>query len=292
VVAAGKSSEYDFVFDAQAGSMTSNTVTVPVPGFAAHWQMGSRPASELVAARAGAAAALPQRTVPDLCEMLIVGNATGLTFDRSDFHVPIARIAEVPTLFATRAEGGLLSGDRRLDVFNCLRAPDEISFAGGVFVIVRCEDAATWALLREKGHILARNGATAMLWLPRHLLGLEAATSVLEAAILGRSSGSDEPKPNLDLAARAEADIPAGTLLAASGHHHSIKDVSGVLVAAGPLGPGRPIPYYLAANRRLLRGVAKGAVIQCADVELDEGSALLALRRQQDAAFFGEGRAA
>ncbi len=286
IVAAGKSSEYDFVFDAVSETITSNTVTVPVSGFAAHWTLGQRAVAELVETRARLAAALPQRTVPDLCEMLVVANATGLTFDRADFHVPLARITEVPTMFATRADGGLLSGDRRLDVFNCLRAPDEISFAGGIFVIVRCEHAETWAMLREKGHILARNGATAMLWLPRHLLGLEAATSVLEAAVLGRSSGSDDPRPNLDLAARAEADIPAGTLLTAAGHHHSIKDVSGVLVSGAALGPGVPVPYYLAANRRLVRPVAKGATILCADVELDETSALLGLRRQQDALFF------
>ena len=286
IVAAGKSSEYDFVFDASSQTMTSNTVRVSAPGFSAHWAIGSRAVEEVVGARAHLAAGLQQRTVPDLCEMLIVGNATGLTFDRADFHAPIARIAEVPTIFTTQAEGGLLAGGRRLDVFNCLRTADEISFAGGVFVIVRCEDKATWAMLQEKGHILGRNGTTAMLWLPRHLLGLEAATSVLEAAVLGRSSGSDDPRPHLDLAARADADIPAGTILTASGHHHSIDKVSGVLVPGAALGPGVPIPFYLAANRRLLRPVAKGATILCGDVELDETSVLLDLRRQQDAAFF------
>lgn len=287
IVAAGKSSEYDFVFDAAAGTITANAVTAPVPGFAAQWTMGSRPVREVVEARARLAAALQQRTVPDLCEMLIVGNATGLGFDRADFHCPLARIAEVPTVYATLAEGGLLSGDRRLDVFNCLRTPDEVSFAGGVFVIVRCEDKATWAMLAEKGHILSRTGATAMLWLPRHLLGLEAATSVLEAAVLGRSSGADEPRPHLDLAARADADIPAGTLLTASGHHHSIADVSGLLVPGAALAPSAPVPFYLAANRPLVRSVAKGATILCADVDLDGPSELLALRRQQDTAFFG-----
>jgi predicted homoserine dehydrogenase-like protein len=218
--------------------------------------------------------------------MLVVGNATKLGFDRPDFHVPIARITEVPTIFAPVSDGGLMGGDRRLDVFNCLRTPDEISFAGGVFLVVRCEDKATWAMLEEKGHILGRTGATAMLWLPRHLLGLEAATSVLEAAMLGRSSGSDEPWPHLDLAARADADIPAGTVLTASGHHHSIANVSGVLVPGAALAPAAPVPYYLAANRRLLRPVAKGATILCGDVELQETSVLLALRRQQDAALF------
>lgn len=286
IVAAGKSSEYDFVFDAASGTMCANNVTVPVPGFAAHWAMGERAVADVVAARAHLAAALPQRTVPDLCEMLVVANSTGLTFDRADFHVPLARIGEVPTIFATKPEGGLLAGDRRLDVFNCLRAPDEVSFAGGIFVIVRCEHAETWAMLREKGHVLARNGAAAMLWLPRHLLGLEAATSVLEAALLGRSSGGEDPQPHLDLAARADADIPAGTVLTAAGHHHSIEDVSGLLVAGSALGPSAPIPYYLAANRRLARPVAKGATILCSDVELDEASELLGLRRRQDAEFF------
>lgn len=287
IVAAGKSSEYDFVFDTAAETITANAVTASTPGFAAHWAMGTRGPREVIAARARLAAALQQRTVPDLCEMLIVANSTGLGFDRADFHAPLARITEVPTIFATEAEGGLLAGDRRLDVFNCLRAPDEVSFAGGVFVVVRCEDKATWAMLQEKGHILARNGATAMLWLPRHLLGLEAATSVLEAAVLGRSSGADEPRPHLDLAARADADIPAGTVLTASGHHHSIANVSGLLVPGAALGPTAPVPFYLAANRRLVRPVAKGATVLCADVDLDSSSVLLDLRRQQDAAFFG-----
>jgi predicted homoserine dehydrogenase-like protein len=286
IVAAGKSSEYDFVFDATSQTITSNNAAAPVSGFAAHWEMGDRAVDEVLAARARLAAALPQRTVPDLCEMLIVANSTGLTFDRADFHAPLARIAEVPTIFATRAEGGILAGDRRIDVFNCLRGPGEISFAGGVFLIVRCEHEATWAMLREKGHIHARSGATAMLWLPRHLLGLEAATSVLEAAVLGRSSGGDDPRPHLDLAARADADIPAGTRLAAVGHHHSIADVSGVLVPGAALRENAPIPYYLAADRRLQRPVARGALITCGDVELDEASELLALRRRQDAVFF------
>jgi predicted homoserine dehydrogenase-like protein len=289
IVAAGKSSEYDFVFDASTGTTTSNNVTVPTRDFATHWTMGSRPVDEIVAARSREASALQQRTVPDLCEMLIVGNATGLTFDRADFHAPLARIAEVPTMFATKANGGLLSGERRLDVFNCLRTPDEISFAGGVFVIVTCDDETTWRMLEEKGHVLSRTGATAMLWLPRHLLGLEAATSVLEAAVLGRSSGADEPQPHLDLCGRADADISAGTVLTASGHHHSIENVSGILAPGAALSDGTPIPYYLMANRRLVRPIQRGGTILCGDVELDETSVMLALRREQDAAFFGTG---
>jgi predicted homoserine dehydrogenase-like protein len=286
IIVAGKSSEYDFVFDRSTEKMSSNGVDIAVPGFEKVWDMAGRPVADILQARSELAAALPQRTVPDLCEMLVVGNSTGFDFDRPDFHVPMARTAEVPTVYSTNGEGGILQGNRRLDVFNCLRAPDEISFAGGVFVVVRCDDAVSWSLLAEKGHVLSRTGATAMLWLPRHLLGLEAATSVLEAAVLGRSSGGQDPSPRLDLCARAEADIPAGTVLTASGHHHEIENLSGILQAGRPLGQGAPIPYYLAANRRLARQVNKGDIILFGDVELDHSSALLGLRQAQDAAFF------
>ena len=285
IVAAGKSSEYDFIFDEAAGSLTSNGTSSPAD-LAGCWSLEERPAGEVVAERARLCAALSQRTVPDLCELLIAANATGLAPDRPDLHAPIARIDEVPTLFSTAEQGGLLSGDRRIDVFNCLRRPDEISFAGGVFVVVRCEDAAAWEILRQKGHVLHRDGATAMLYLPRHVLGLEAATSILAAGIHGVSTGAEEPRPHFDLAARAEADLAAGTLLTASGHHHSIENVSGYAVPGARLGPGLPVPFYLAANRPLVRPVAKGELIRCDDVEIEPGSALMQLRRRQDDIFF------
>ena len=49
--------------------------------------------------RAKAIAALPQRTVPDFCEMALVANATGLMPDRPDFHAPLTRAVELPWRF-------------------------------------------------------------------------------------------------------------------------------------------------------------------------------------------------
>lgn len=287
IVAAGKSSEYDFVFDPATGTLSSNGRAIAAPAMADWLALGERPVAEAVAARAAIASSLPQRAVPDLCELLVVGNATGFVPDRPDLHAPIARITEVPTLLAGAAEGGLLAGTGRLDVFHCLRLPGEPSFAGGVFVIVRCTDRESWDMLAEKGHVVSRSGATAMLYLPRHLLGLEAATSILEAALLGASSGGLEPRPHLDLVARATQDLPAGGVLAMGGHHHTIEGTVGELVPAAPLEPEAPAPFYLAANRRLVRPVAQGALIVMADLDLTPDSELLALRRSQDAAFFG-----
>lgn len=281
VVAAGKSSEYDFVFDPRTGSITSNGVTVPAPGFGDWIEIGNLDPETVVAARAQLAH-LPQRAVPDLCEMVVVANAVGMAPDRPDFHAPIARIKEVADLMALQANDGLLQGNGQLDIFNCLRLPEEPSFAGGVFVTVACDDEETWHMLREKGHIVARNGRTAMIGLPRHMLGLEAATSVFEAALLNVSSGARNPRPVVDLVAHADRDLAAGSVLVAEGHHHTISGVSGRLVEADVLREDAPIPYYLLSGCRLKRDVSAGRVILCGDVHLNEGSHLYRLRTEQD----------
>jgi predicted homoserine dehydrogenase-like protein len=292
IIAAGKSSEYDFVYDTKNGRMDSNGQNYSVPAFAAHWDAGQRPLADVVAARSQACAAMPQRAVPDLCEMQVVANSTGLLPDVPRMHVPIARINEVASLFGLQREGGLLARGGSLDVFNCLRRADEASFAGGVFVVVRCEDAETWGLLEGKGHLLSRDNNRAMLYLPRHLLGLEAATSVLDAVLHGRSSGAQEPKPLLDLVARATRTLEAGTSLEVVGHHHTIAGTSAELLPGAPLANGTPLPYYLAGNRRLLRPVREGELVCLEHVEIDPASELLALRRGQDAAFFPAARPA
>lgn len=287
IVAAGKSSEYDFIYDAKAGTLTSNGVTVDASAYAGIDSLKDADAAEMARARSEVASAFDQHLVPDLCELTLVANATSLNFDRADFHAPIARINEVPSFLSTQRDGGLLVSSPALDVFHCLRAPDEVSFAGGVFVVVRCEDRAVWDILAEKGHIVSRNGSTAMIYNPRHLLGLEAATCVLAAAHHRVSQGMRTPTHRFDLVARAATELPAGTVLTARGHHHRIDGVSGHVVPASALTPDAPIPFYLAANRRLLRPVAAGQTIVLSDIEVDEDSELFCLRRMQDSYFFG-----
>lgn len=286
IIAAGKSSEYDFVFDPTTETMTSEARSAAMPGFGSVWDIGDRSVAETVSDRARRAAALPQLAVPDLCEMAVVSNATGLKPDIPSFHAPIARIAEVADVFEDRAHGGLLGGTRRLDVFNCLRAKGEISFAGGVFVVVRCEDEETWAVLAGKGHTMSRSGKSAMLWLPRHLLGLEAPITMLDAVVNGVSVAG-EPKPVVDLVGRTTKPLAKGTRLTAEGHHHTIDGVGPELIDAAPLSPDRPAPYYLIADRILQRDLPAGTFITLADVEMDEQAPLFVMRKRQDAMFFG-----
>ncbi|WP_417743866.1 NAD(P)H-dependent oxidoreductase [Salipiger sp.] len=286
IVAAGKSSEYDFVHDPETGTITCNGRLYELPEFAPFDRMGGRDAAEIVAARADAARVLPQRAVPDLCEMTVVANACGMGPDRPDLHCPIARIDEVPTILCGTGDGGILDRTGVLEIFHCLRAPGEISFAGGVFVVIRCEHADTWEMLRDKGHIVSRNGKTAMVFLPRHLLGLEAATSILEVGLLGVSSGAARPGHHIDLVAHADRDLPAGHLLEMGGHHHSIEGVSARMMPASALGDDSPAPFYLASNCRLAKNVAAGELIRMHHLDLPREGVLARLRQYQDARFF------
>lgn len=285
IIAAGKSSEYDFIWDEVSATVTCNGTAFPAPGLNELWELPAGRESDVVEARSKLLAAIPQISVPDLCEMVNVANATGLSPDRPEFHAMVLRTAEVPTLLDLQAQGGVLQGLKRLEVFNCLRRPDELSFAGGVFVVVRCEDPHVWTLLRDKGHILSRSGNSAMIYLPRHLLGLEAPISMLDVVLNNQTSGGGHATtPKFDLTARATQAIKAGQQLEMRGHHRHIEGLRPELHPAAPLSPTAKVPFYLLPGAEVIRDIASGSPITLADVELPE-STLKRLREKQDQLF-------
>jgi len=136
--------------------------------------------------------------------------------------------------------GGLLRATGRLDIFNCLRRMDEASMGGGVFIVVKCEDRATWRILMQKAHPRSRNNRCAMLYHPAHPSGVEAPISVLLAACLEMPTGARHPRPVCDLVGRATRNLSAGGVLDMGGHHHTIDGLAPELIAAAPMRPGNP----------------------------------------------------
>ena len=287
IIAAGKSSEYDFVLEAD-GALSWFGRRFEDSGLAALWSAEGAGLPALAARRADIAKAVgvPTRTAPDYCEMGVVANATGLAPDRADFHAPILRPVEVADTFQPAADGGMLRGSGRIDVFNCLRRHDEASFAGGVFVVVACQDAATWDLLREKGHMVAKNGKAAMLYNPQHLLGIEAPMTILGAALLQMPTGGVAPRPRVDLVARTERNFQAGeTLTITNPHHHEVAGLLPELAPATAIGDGAACPYYLAVGQTLSQDVAAGTILSGGMLELPAQSSRINLRRRQDRHF-------
>lgn len=160
-------------------------------------------------------------------------------------------------------------------------ALDASTIAAGGMLTLDASGAST-------GVDMSRGGDAAMLWLPRHLLGVEAPISLLDAVVNGVSVGGT-PTPVVDLVGRTTKPLAKGTLLAAEGHHHTIDGVGPELIDAAPLGAERPAPYYLIAGRRLRRDLPAGASVTLGDLEMDEAAPLYVMRRRQDERFFGPG---
>jgi predicted homoserine dehydrogenase-like protein len=285
VLCAGKSSEYDFVYDPAAKRVTSLDRSVEACDLDALWDLGRRDVRAVVELRARTLAAIPQHTTPDLVEMGLVANACRLGVDTPAFHAPILRSSEIADVLVPAVMGGILGRPGVVDVVNTLRRPDEASLAGGVFVVVQCEDKQTWEVLRAKGHVVSRSGESAMIYRPSHLLGVESATTVLSAVLHGRSSGPEDIQPRFDVVGRTTKPLAAGTLLAAVGHHHQIAGVEGLLVEAHEAKGANPIPFYMMANNILLRDVPAGTVLTADMIAPPKDSRLWALRRELEEAF-------
>ncbi len=281
VVCAGKSSESDFVWDEQDKTVSAWGRAEAAQDFGQFF-----PLRDLGTLAGRSRLSYARTTVPDLCELGIVANHTGLMPDCASLHAPIARTIELPTLFRPRAEGGLLAGAGRVDMFNCLRRPDELSFAGGVFVVVEAPDQATGRLFAAKGMPTCPQNRYVLLHNPVHLLGAEAAMSMLSAVQLGCSTGGADVRPNVDLVAFAARDLEPGEVMA-MGVRHEISGLDYALQAARPLGADAPLPYYLAPGARIRRQVGRGRPLNCGDVDLASDSTLLRLRQAQDKRFFG-----
>lgn len=276
---AGKASEYDFVMEAHTETVTANSRSEVLPGVSKLWHSNAQNIQKIVAERADLMASWPHRTTPDLCELCLIANATGLNPASPTLHAPIARTLELPNLFRNQAAGGFLEQSGSLDIFNCFRRSDEISFAGGVFVVVRCDDPATWRVLQGKGIPVSDDLSHALLHNPVHLLGLEAPISLMRAA---RSGQPESPlTQRFDVVAQAKVNLPAGSVLTL-GHRHSIADITPMLVPAKPVSNITPLPYYMVANQTLSQSVSAGEMITGAHVRRPTSSALWSLRAEQD----------
>ena len=276
VIAAGKSSEYDFIYDHAAGEVAWTDRRCRAHGLADLWRLGPDVPGDL-ARRSELLAALPQRATPDYCEMNVVANSTGLIPSSDALSYPVCRVTELADVFIPREDGGVLERTGVVDVFNCLRRTEEVSFGGGVFVIVRCRDTVVWEMLREKGHVVSRNGRYACVFLPYHLMGLETPLSLLSAVAHGRPSGSDSQSVHAVMVARTDRDFRAGETLEMGGHHHVMADCTALLLPAAEAAD--LAPFYLVANKRLRTDVPRGTLIREEAVDL-AGSLLHRLRRE------------
>jgi predicted homoserine dehydrogenase-like protein len=191
------------------------------------------------------------------------------------------RITEIPIVYCETANGGVFERSDTIDLATCLRRPDEAGLGGGVFLVVRCDNAYSNHVLTTKGQIPNYNETAAVIYRPYHLCGVETATSLLMAGLLGIDTGADDYRPRYDLAKVAARDIKAGENF---GNDHSPMMTARIIPAA-PVAPGNPACAHLLTANRAKVDIPAGTLITYDMVEEPEGSTLWEVRRLQDRTF-------
>lgn len=265
IVAAGKSSEYDFVWNRETGELTytdGSGKSEQMPKMLDCWYYQG---TETLKARQELLKNYTEVISADLCEMNLVSNVTGLVPSTPFLDYPIAKPSELADIFIPEEDGGILKKTGVVDVFYNLRGTDEASFCGGEFIIIKCENEKMWDILKGKGHVISRNGKYACIYYPYHFMGLETPASILLGDFMGIGCHPECRQVSV-LAGVAKEDLAAGTSLIVHGHHHEIDGLTPELLETKTV--ENLAPYYLLNGAVLLRNVKKGDPITLDDVDL------------------------
>ncbi|MGH8727357.1 MAG: NAD(P)H-dependent oxidoreductase [Burkholderiales bacterium] len=212
-------------------------------------------------------------------EMAAVANATGLTPSPDGLAFPPCGADELPRILKPRANGGTLHHAGQVEVVSSLHRdgkPVERDLRWGVFVVFRANSNYVRQCLGEYGLVTDDSGEYSALYRPYHLIGLELAVSVASVALRGEPTGA----PNAfraDVVAVAKRDLRPGDMLDGEGGY----TVWGKLTPAADSIASGYLPIGLAHDAKLLKPVAKDALIRYDDVELEDSGALK-IRREME----------
>jgi hypothetical protein len=124
-MSAGKARKYDFIYDRIHGTVSWRDGLIGIPNFSDVWLMPVLDVSNTTDAGRDIRRMFPRRNVPDVCEMGVGCNQTGLMPYNKTFHAPHAKTLEVPEVFRPEDARGIFSTQETIDLFNCLRRAEE-----------------------------------------------------------------------------------------------------------------------------------------------------------------------
>jgi predicted homoserine dehydrogenase-like protein len=202
-------------------------------------------------------------------EMTCAANATGCVPMKRGMVGPEATQETVTEIFSLKADGGLAPFPGVVDF---VQGP---SMAGGVFVTVRVQDDR---IADDLKYLKVGNGRYATFFRPYHLWFIEAPISIARAVLFRQTTLVPLDRPVADVVTIAKRDLQAGERLDKFGGY----TFRGLMDKATAVAAENGLPVGLAPGAVMRRPVALGSTITWDDVDLDEHSTVVRLRRQQD----------
>jgi predicted homoserine dehydrogenase-like protein len=219
-------------------------------------------------------------------EMVAVCNATGLKPDVRGMHFPLGSIKDVPKLLSLKKDGGVLKNEGVVDVITRVR-PEGTQVRNdirwGIFVVVTSDSRDVRGLFKTYEAPRGARGRNALVYRPHHWAGLEASISLIRAVLNNEPIGCPLPTaPSAEVLAAAKRTLkPRDTLDGGGGY-----TLYGLAEKADIAREENLLPLGLAENICMAKKVPSDGVLTYDDVELNEDSFLLRLRRIQDKTFY------
>jgi len=203
-----------------------------------------------------------------MIEMAAVANATGLIPDIRGMHGPRCELSELSSIFSLKENGGILNQEGVVDYALGRIAP-------GVFVIVTTDNKR---LKKDLEYMSMGKGPNYLLYRPYHLTSVEIPFSVARAVIYKEPTLVCRGRPVAEVITVAKRDLSSGKKIDGIG----MFDVYGSIERASVAREENLLPLGLAEGAVLKEDVKKGEYIRLDQVELDEKSILVSLRKLQD----------
>jgi predicted homoserine dehydrogenase-like protein len=219
-------------------------------------------------------------------EMVAVCNATGLKPDVRGMHFPLGSIKDVPKLLSLKKDGGILENEGIVDVITRVR-PDgtqvKNNIRWGIFVVVTSDSRDVKGLFKTYESPRGGKGKNALVYRPYHWAGLEASISLIRAVLNNEPTGRPLPTaPSAEVLSATKRTLKPGDLLDGGGGY----TLYGLAEKADIAKDENLLPLGLAENIRVAKKIPPDGVVKYDDVELNEDSFLLKLRRIQDKTFY------
>ena len=216
-------------------------------------------------------------------EMAAVANAAGLVPAAEGLGFPPCDRDSLAGQLKPKSAGGLLSHKGTVEVVSCLRRDgSEIDgdIRWAVYVTYEAPSDYVADCFTEYGLPTDSSGRYSALYRPYHLVGLELGVSVASASLRGEPTGGPRGFYG-DVVAVAKRDLRAGETLDGEGGY----TVWGRLTPAADSLAAGGLPIGLTEGARLERAVEAGVPLRWSDVQLDEESEGVRIRREMEDAF-------
>ena len=205
-------------------------------------------------------------------EMTCAANATGCKPMQRGMIGPEASFENVSEIFALEEDGGISQFPGNIDF---VQGP---SMSGGVFVTVRVSDKR---IQDDLNYLKVGKGKYFTFFRHYHLWFLEASISIAQAYLNRQVWLAPLDEPVADVMSVAKKDLKAGDILERFGGYTSF----GVMDLASTARRKNALPMGLSPDAKIVKPVMKGEIITWDDVELNENSDVVRLRREQDKLF-------